>query len=369
MKSSADVRASFKLALTLHAPHQIVFASFVLEVIPLKRFLTLCLISLLGAAHAHDEHAPTRVIMPASAQYQLSLPSNWYDSRRFDQPLPDEGDKLYIAETEVMFEAWRRGAVLGPVVQVLSSPAPEGKAGEVLRQGLSLPVEEERLEPHTINGYPALSVRDFPYRGAPESGLTVLLAGDTLYHFLYAADKPEHLHEAEAIVESFALQEDAATLGKGRGEVQIAAAGNLAGLIGKPAPGFEAAVMGASSEERVTLESVRGKTVVLNFWATMCFSCRLELPLLQQAAADRDDVEVYAINWREAPGVIRQFTEQLDEAPTILLDRAGLISDRYGVSVLPATLIIDAEGIVRAAPQFEAETTLEEVKGWLGAAN
>ncbi len=324
----------------------------------------LCLFFFAFTAHAHDEHGPTRVVAPASADYLLSLPSSWYDSRRFDQPLPDEGDKLYVAETEVMFEAWRRGEVLGPVLQVLSSPAPEGKANEVLRQGLGLPIAEGQIKPHTVNGYPALSARGFPYRGAPETGLTVLLAGGTLYHFLYAADRPAHLHEVAEIVDSFALQADATETDT----VQIAASSDLSGLIGKPAPDFEAAVMGTDLQERVTLSDLRGQTVVLTFWATMCFSCQLELPMLARAAAERGDVEVYAINWREAPGVIRQFTDQLETSPSVLLDRAGLITDRYGVSVLPATLIIDPQGIVRAAPQFKMETTLEEVKGWLEVA-
>ena len=331
-----------------------------------KQRLFILLLTLTAlTAHAHDEHAPTRVIAPASAEYLLSLPSGWYDSRRFDGPLPDEGDKLYVAETEVMFEAWRRGEVLGPVLQVLSSPAPEGEADEVLRRGLGLPIEEGRLEPRTVNGYPALSAHGFPYRGAPETGLTVLLAEGTLYHFLYAADKPEHLHEVEAVMESFALQADAAETNT----VQIAASGDLTDLIGEPAPDFEALVMGTNLQERVSLSGLRGKTVVLTFWATMCFSCQLELPMLARAAAGRGDVEVYAVNWREAPGVIRQFTDQLEVSPTILLDRAGLITDRYGVSVLPATLIIDPQGVVRAAPQFRTETTLEEVKGWLEVAS
>lgn len=332
----------------------------------MKRSLILLLLTL-ALAHAHDEHAPTRVVAPASADYLLSLPASWYNSRRFDGPLPDEGDKLYIAETEVMFEAWRRGEVLGPVLQVLSSPAPEGETEEVLRRGLGLPVEEIGLEFHTVNGYPALSAHSFPYRNAPETGLTVLLADGTLYHFLYAADRPEHLHEAETIMKSFALQADAAETNT----VQIAASSDLSSLIGKPAPDFEARVMTSEvtgTGSRVSLSDLRGKTVVLTFWATMCFSCQLELPMLARAAAERGDVEVYAINWREAPGVIRQFTDQLEVSPTILLDRAGLIADRYGVGVLPATLIIGPQGTVQAAPQFKAETTLEEVKGWLEAA-
>lgn len=61
--------------------------------------------STLFVAGAHPHHGPERAVQPASGNYQLTVPATWYDARRFDEPVQDEGDKLYLAETETMFEA------------------------------------------------------------------------------------------------------------------------------------------------------------------------------------------------------------------------------------------------------------------------
>lgn len=320
-----------------------------------KRLLATLALSALFVASAHPHHGPRRSVSPASGAYQLTLPATWYDSRRFDEPAPDEGDKLYLAETETMFEAWRDGRVLGPVLQISSTPLadPTLPADEALQQAFT-GVSAETLKPHRLGGNPALTYRGFPYRGAPHTALTVVLAGDRLFYLVYAADRAEHFHEIEAVAMSFKasrIARDASSTADG-----------LQQLVGRPAPAFRAKLLDG---DEVTLSDYRGKAVVLNFWATMCYGCQEELQLLERASRSREDVAFLSVNWRDAPGLVQQFIDQHALSLPVALDRTGLISDRYQVEVFPATVLIDKEGIVRLTPQFQMSTTLTEVEGWL----
>ena len=309
----------------------------------------------LFAASAHPDHDETRSVSPASGAYQLTLPATWYDSRRFDEPGQDEGDKLYLAETETMFEAWRGGRVIGPVLQVLSAPVGAGAArpaGEVLERAFA-GMPKNKSEAYTLGGNPALTYYSVPYRGAPHTAMTVVLVGDRLFYLVYAADRAEHFHEIEAVARSFRAS---------RVVRETGATDRLQQLVGQPAPAFQASLLDGSE---IALSDYRGKTVVLNFWATMCYGCQEEMKLLERASKGRDDVVFLSVNWRDAPGLIRKFTEQHELSLPVALDRSGLVSDRYDVEVFPATVLIDGEGIVRLAPQFEMSTTLAEVEGWL----
>lgn len=323
---------------------------------PYKYLLTTFVLSALFIAAAHPHHGPIRSISPASGAYQLTLPATWYESRRFDEPVQDAGDKLYLAETETMFEAWRDGKVIGPVLQVSSAPLGEDttlSADEALKRSLA-GVPEGALETHTLGGNPALTYRGFPYRSAPHTAMTVVLAGDRLFYLVYAADRAEHFLEIEAVVDSF----EASRVARNASSVED----GLRQLVGRPAPAFRAQLMDGSA---VTLSDYRGKAVVLNFWATMCYGCQEEMKMFERVSRGRDDVAFLSINWRDAPGLIQKFTDQHDLSLPVALDRAGLISDRYNVDVFPATVLIDEEGVVRLTPQFEMSTTQADVAGWL----
>ena len=323
---------------------------------PYKYLLTTFVLSVLFTAVAHPHHGPTRSVSPASGSYQLTLPATWYDARRFDEPVQDEGDKLYLAETETMFEAWRDGKVIGPVLQISSAPLPETttlSADEALRRALA-GVPEGELESRRLGGNPALTYRGFSYRGAPHTAMTVVLAGDRLFYLVYAADQPEHFLEIEAVADSF----KASSVTRNASPT----VDRLQELVGRPAPRFRAQLMDGSA---VTLWDYRGEAVVLNFWATMCYGCQEEMRLLEQVSRSHDDVAFLSVNWRDAPGLIQKFIDQHGVSLPVALDRAGLISDRYGIDVFPATVLIDEEGVVRLTPQFRTTTTLAEVEGWL----
>jgi len=95
------------------------------------------------------------------------------------------------------------------------------------------------------------------------------------------------------------------------------------------------------------LDAFTGKVVVLNFWATWCAPCRLEMPSLDAMAAQRRDegVVVAAVNYKEAPDVIRRFLERAPFNSQILLDADGDATVSWTPRVFPSTVLVGRNGV------------------------
>ena len=94
-----------------------------------------------------------------------------------------------------------------------------------------------------------------------------------------------------------------------------------------------------------TLAQTRGKVTVLDFWATWCKPCLMSMPRLERLAQAHPDVAVITINLDD-PAAARALFHQQGYTMKILADD-GDVSQRYGVSSIPHTVIIDRHGIVR----------------------
>jgi thiol-disulfide isomerase/thioredoxin len=95
------------------------------------------------------------------------------------------------------------------------------------------------------------------------------------------------------------------------------------------------------------LSDLRGKVVVINFWATWCAPCRQEMPALQRVAAATDAVFL-AVDLLEDGARVRGFIDSLAlDRLTPLLDLDGALTRRYSVLELPQTFFIDAQGVIR----------------------
>jgi thiol-disulfide isomerase/thioredoxin len=94
------------------------------------------------------------------------------------------------------------------------------------------------------------------------------------------------------------------------------------------------------------LDALAGKVVVLNFWATWCAPCRIEMPSLAAMAARRrgDGVVVAAVNYRETPEVIRAFLARSPFKPPILLDSDGSATNAWTPRVFPTTVTVGRDG-------------------------
>lgn len=102
--------------------------------------------------------------------------------------------------------------------------------------------------------------------------------------------------------------------------------------------------------EVVSLEDFRGRPVIVNFWATWCAPCRLEMPALQAAQEKYADegLVVLALNDQESAADVAAFADELELSLTTLLDPDGIISGLYQVINFPTTYFIDADGVITA---------------------
>jgi peroxiredoxin len=115
--------------------------------------------------------------------------------------------------------------------------------------------------------------------------------------------------------------------------------------VGNPAPDFS---LDDLSGERIRLADQRGKVVLVNFWATWCGPCRLEMPAFQ-ARAERfaSQLAVLAVNFDETAGQVQDFVDEFGLTFPVLLDPGAKVQDLYRVRGYPTTYVVDAEGIVQ----------------------
>lgn len=119
---------------------------------------------------------------------------------------------------------------------------------------------------------------------------------------------------------------------------------NAAPRITGIAPDFE---WNAPDGKTVKLSDLRGKVVVINFWATWCEPCRQEMPAMQRVARSSDAVFL-AVDLMEDGAKVRGFMDSLAlDRLTPLLDLDGAVARRYAVLQLPQTFFIDAAGVIR----------------------
>ncbi|MDE2059397.1 MAG: TlpA family protein disulfide reductase [candidate division NC10 bacterium] len=102
----------------------------------------------------------------------------------------------------------------------------------------------------------------------------------------------------------------------------------------------------------IRLSELRGKKVVLiNFWASWCPPCRLEMPTMQQIYSEYKErgFEILAVNIEsDAKQEIRDFVKELRLTFPILLDPDMKVTRKFHVIGLPVSVLIDRQGIVRA---------------------
>lgn len=129
-----------------------------------------------------------------------------------------------------------------------------------------------------------------------------------------------------------------------------------------PAPDFE---LTSLSGEPIQLSDYRGQTVLLNFWATWCGPCRLEMPAFQNRADQFDgELAIVAVNNAEDPTNVQAFVDELGLSFDILLDPGADVQRLYQVRGYPTSFLIDPEGVIRE--QKIGLLTEEELDGYLG---
>ena len=117
--------------------------------------------------------------------------------------------------------------------------------------------------------------------------------------------------------------------------------------LGEPAPNFQ---LPDVNDHLVTLSDSHGKVVLLNFWATWCGPCRVEMPTMEQLYRmfSRKDFEILAVSIdAQGVAVTRPFQEEYHLTFPILHDTEYRVGLLYGARSLPMTFLVDRQGVVR----------------------
>ena len=106
------------------------------------------------------------------------------------------------------------------------------------------------------------------------------------------------------------------------------------------------------SGRQVSLDSFKGKTVVLNFWATWCPPCRGEMP-------EFDELDKEFKKRRETPERVAKFLKETGYTMTVLLDEKQEAASFFGVRYIPTTFVLDKDG--KLIGQIQGATTKDAV--------
>ena len=119
-------------------------------------------------------------------------------------------------------------------------------------------------------------------------------------------------------------------------------------VVGAEAPAYGGATLAGDS---VSLAGLRGQVVLLNLWATWCAPCRHETPFLealfQARKAEGLTIVGVSMDTRDARNQVVEFVEEFGVTYPILLDPQMRGMDAYRVLGLPASFLIDRDGVLR----------------------
>jgi len=116
--------------------------------------------------------------------------------------------------------------------------------------------------------------------------------------------------------------------------------------VGSPAPNF---VITDLNGESVQLSEYRGHIILLNFWATTCAACQLEMPEFRESY-ETHHAEGYTVLAVEVDGVerkVRGFVERYRLSFPILVDTDAKLQELYQIRGIPVSFFIDRDGIIR----------------------
>ena len=116
--------------------------------------------------------------------------------------------------------------------------------------------------------------------------------------------------------------------------------------VGNVAPDFQLPNL---DYEPISLNELRGKPVVLNFWATWCPACIDEMPYLQEIHEEYSDegLMLLAIDVGESPSQVEKFMQSNNLSLPVLLDTSGVVAQKYSILNIPTTFFIDGDGVIQ----------------------
>ncbi|MDH3444585.1 MAG: TlpA family protein disulfide reductase [Deltaproteobacteria bacterium] len=126
---------------------------------------------------------------------------------------------------------------------------------------------------------------------------------------------------------------------------------------------------------QISLEKLRGRVVLITFWASWCLECRPEMPQFEQLHRDfaKHGLSVIGVNVRESNSIIVQYAKELSLTFPLVPDAKGEIREAFGVIGLPTTFLIRRNGSAAAlaigARNWGGPTALKLIKLFLAQAS
>jgi peroxiredoxin len=100
----------------------------------------------------------------------------------------------------------------------------------------------------------------------------------------------------------------------------------------------------------VSLRALRGRPLILNFWASTCIPCRKEMPAFEAVHQSvRDRVRIIGIDPQDSPDAATKFATKVGATYELLRDPDGAVTSALGVAVLPTTVFVGADGTILEA--------------------
>jgi len=136
--------------------------------------------------------------------------------------------------------------------------------------------------------------------------------------------------------------------------------------VGNQAPDFKLKQAGGSAV--VNLSQLRGKPVVVVYWAAWCGPCRKEIPALKELYAKYSPKGVQfvgiAVGWRQSEEEVARFKETQNLPYPVVYDKDNKVAEAWGIRSIPTNFIVDLDGVIRYR-EFgiypEAETILQSM--------
>lgn len=121
----------------------------------------------------------------------------------------------------------------------------------------------------------------------------------------------------------------------------------------------------ALNGNELELKDLRGKAVLINFWATWCEPCKKEMPDIQEAYNQYKDenFEVIAISSQESKITVNDFIQSYHLSFPVFIDKSGEVSNTYSVRFLPTSFFIDANGTIKRI--YEGQMSRNQLDQWI----
>lgn len=119
-------------------------------------------------------------------------------------------------------------------------------------------------------------------------------------------------------------------------------------LIGRPAPDFTVAALSTHPVPTIHLTSLKGKPLLLNFWASWCGPCKHEAPLLQATwqRVQSQGIEFLGIDFQDTQSDGLSFLQMYGITYPNVVDTNGSVAINYGVTGVPETFFLNRQGVI-----------------------